>query len=57
MRERPGSAVGFAGGLDFDTERGSGDPHRLDERLTGAVSNRMKRSGPANVLHWPDGTG
>jgi hypothetical protein len=33
MRERPGSAVGFAGGLDFHTERGSGDPHRLDERL------------------------
>ena len=26
-------AVGFAGGLDFHTERGSGDPHRLDERL------------------------
>src|ERR1700677_1668737 len=33
MRERPGSAVGFAGGLDFHTERGSGDPHRLDKRL------------------------
>ena len=33
MRERPGSAVGFAGGLDFHTERGSGDPRRLDERL------------------------
>jgi hypothetical protein len=31
--ERPGSAVGFAGGLDFHTERGSGGPHRLDERL------------------------
>jgi hypothetical protein len=33
MRERPGSAVEFAGGLDFRTERGSGGPHRLDERL------------------------
>jgi hypothetical protein len=33
MRERPGSAVGFAGGLDFHTERGSGGLHRLDERL------------------------
>ena len=28
-----GSAVGFAGGLYFHTERGSGGPHRLDERL------------------------
>ncbi len=25
--------VGFADGLDFHTERGSGGPHRLDERL------------------------
>ena len=33
MRERPGSAVEFAGGLDFHTERDSGRPHRLDERL------------------------
>jgi hypothetical protein len=33
MRERPGSALGFAGGLDFQTEKGSGYPHRLDERL------------------------
>jgi hypothetical protein len=33
MRERPGSAVEFAGGLDFHTKRGSGGPHRLDERL------------------------
>ena len=33
MREAPGSAVGCAGGLDFHAERGSGDPHRLDERL------------------------
>ena len=33
MRERPGGAVGFAGGFDFRTERGSGGPHRLDERL------------------------
>ena len=33
MRERPGSAVGFAGGFDFRTKRGSGGPHRLDERL------------------------
>jgi hypothetical protein len=31
--ERPGSAVGFAGGLDFRTERDSGGPHHLDERL------------------------
>jgi hypothetical protein len=28
-----GSAVEFAGGLDFHPERGSGGPHRLDERL------------------------
>jgi hypothetical protein len=28
-----GRAVGFAGGLYFHTERGSGGPHRLDERL------------------------
>ena len=28
-----GSAVGFTGGLYFHTERGSGGPHRLDERL------------------------
>jgi hypothetical protein len=28
-----GGAVGFAGGLDFHMERGSGGPHRLDERL------------------------
>jgi hypothetical protein len=33
MRERPGSAVEFSGGLDFRTGRGSGGPHRLDERL------------------------
>ena len=33
MRERPGSAVGFAGGLDFRMESGSGGPHRLDEGL------------------------
>src|ERR1700722_14079948 len=28
-----GSAVEFAGGLDFHMERGSGGPHSLDERL------------------------
>ena len=33
MRERPGSAVEFAGGLDFHTERDSSRPDRLDHWL------------------------